>query len=126
MPKAAEADAAVAALKGARPQANPYVEPWRVARARLLAGREEECFARVHAAGGATAADGGDWIARDWGAAQRKVLVDAFARASAADVDLVRGALAAAGVPMPPPSPPPPPPPPDEDVLDEELASTGV
>ncbi len=101
-----ELDAAVAKLKGARPQANPYVEPWKAARARLLSGREEECFLRVHAAGGATAADGGDWIARDWGKAQRTVLVDAFTRASAADLDLVRGALAAAGVALPEPKPP--------------------
>jgi len=96
-----ELEAAVAALKAARPQANPYVEPWKAARARLLAGREEQCFSRVHAAGGPSAAQGGDWIARDWGAAQRAVLTEAFARGAQADLDLVRGALAAAGVALP-------------------------
>jgi hypothetical protein len=86
-----ELDAAVAQLKGQRPQANPYCEPWKAARARLLAGREEECYARVTAAGGATQADGGDWIARDWGAAQRQLIMDSFARSAACDVALARG-----------------------------------
>jgi hypothetical protein len=89
-----ELDAAVAQLKGQRPQANPYCEPWKAARARLLGGREEECYARVTAAGGATQADGGDWIARDWGTAQRKLIMDSFARSAAADVAFARGAAA--------------------------------
>ncbi len=105
-----ELDAAVSQLRGARPQANPYCEPWKAARARLLAGREEEIYARVTAAGGATQAEGGDWIARDWGAAQRQLIMDSFARAAECDVALARGcgAIGLKVAPMQPPAAPKP------------------
>ena len=92
-----ELDAAVAQLRGNRQQANPYTEPWKAARARLLAGREEEVYARVAAAGGPSTADGGDWIGRDWSAAQRQLIMDTFERAAACDVALARGLVAAGG-----------------------------
>ena len=90
-------DDAVAHVKAQRGQANPYVEPWRVARARLLAGREEELHLRAVAAGDSRAA-GGDWVARDWAAAQAALLADTFARRAAVDVNLAEAAAATAKV----------------------------
>ena len=80
-------DDALAHVREARPQANPYVEPWRVARTRLLAGREEELYLLATKAGN-TLDQGGDWIARDWSAAQRQLLMEQFARRAAADATL--------------------------------------
>jgi hypothetical protein len=88
-------DAAVAAVRGERPQANPYTEPWRIARARLLGGREEELYLLAQKAG-CSVADGGDWIARDWTAAQKQLLVDTFKRRAEADVVLASSAAAIA------------------------------
>ena len=84
-------DDALAHVKAARPQANPYVEPWRVARQRLLAGREEELYMAASKAG-SSASQGGDWIARDWGNAQQRFLADKFARQAAADIVLATSA----------------------------------
>lgn len=116
---------ALAVVRHARPQANPYEVPWAAARAQLLAGREQELYGRAaaHAAAAAAAArggaaageyrgadggappdaapacgpgSGGDWIGRDWAAAEREALGATFARRADTDVALVRGALAAA------------------------------
>lgn len=85
---------AVKVVKAGRPQANPYLEPWQLARRRLLAGREEETHMRA-ANAGCSAAEGGDWIKRDWEGAATGLLMSSFARAAAADVALVRGSLGA-------------------------------
>jgi len=96
-----ELEAAVSHVRSERGQANPYVEPWRVARARLLAGREEDCYLLANAEGqGCSRAEGGDWVARDWKAAQRQLLVDSFARRAEVDVILAEAAVAAAGSAM--------------------------
>ncbi len=93
-----ELDDAVAQLKAQRGQANPYCEPWKAARQRLLAGREEEIYARVVAGGGDTKEGVGDWIARDWSGAQRVVIMESFKRSTEADVEMMKGVAAVAAV----------------------------
>ena len=70
-----------------------YVDCWKAARARLLAGREEELYLITQREGNSKAA-GGDWIKRDWGAAERTLITESFNRAVAADVRTVRRAAA--------------------------------
>ena len=92
-----EVEAAVAHVKGERGQANPYVEPWRLARQRLLAGRAVELYLLSLAVGaGCSREEGGDGVARDWGRAQRQLLRTTFARRAEVDVNLLRSSRLAA------------------------------
>ena len=85
-------DEALALIREQRPQANPYVVPWEQARARLLAGREQEVFIKSTLDVESTQEEGGDWVARDWGDAEAVVLCETFRRMAEADALLMRAA----------------------------------
>ena len=91
--KGMEYDAAHALLREARPQAQPYKVSWDAATARLLANRGEELYLRATQTGDSRG-EGGDWIARDLGAAGRGALRDTFARRVEAAMVLLRSAAA--------------------------------
>jgi len=86
-----ELDAAVAHVRSERPQANPYILPWTLARERMLHGREEELYLRA-AKAGESSGDGGDWVARDWKGAQAALLQEGFARNAEVDCALYAAA----------------------------------
>ncbi|KAK3250987.1 hypothetical protein CYMTET_39664 [Cymbomonas tetramitiformis] len=70
---------ALGRLKAARPQANPYVECWKIARSRMLAGKEHDLYLATQAKGNSIE-EGGDWIMRDWDQASTEVIMKHYAR----------------------------------------------
>ena len=92
-----EYDAALALLKAARPQAQPYRVSWELATARLLSGRGDELYCRATLAG-ASRDGGGDWIARDMAAAKRGALQEAFRRRVESNLELLGSATAVGGL----------------------------
>lgn len=89
--KGMEYDAALALIKEARPQANPYRVSWDVATQRLLAGREEDVYLAATRLG-STQAEGGDWIARDMQRARAQVLQEQFRRRTEVDLQIAASA----------------------------------
>ena len=96
-------DAAVHAVKAARPQTHPYLDCWRAARRRALDGRGEEVGARARArfearaaaaASGATGDNNGDDGVGDWIAAEAALLAEAGARGTQAARTLLDSAVA--------------------------------
>jgi hypothetical protein len=86
-------EAALHAVRTSRPQANPYVVSWEIARARLLAHRLEDIYLYSQVdAGGNTIDDGGDWIKRDLERAEKGVIAEVFKRAIDTDLSMY-GAL---------------------------------
>jgi hypothetical protein len=86
-------EAALHAVRTSRPQANPYVVSWEIARARLLAHRLEDIYLYSQVdAGGNTIDDGGDWIKRDLERAEKGVIAEVFKRAVDTDLSMY-GAL---------------------------------
>ena len=86
-------EAALHAVRTSRPQANPYVVSWEIARARLLAHRLEDIYLYSQVdAGGNTIDDGGDWIKRDLERAEKGVIAEVFKRAIDCDLSMY-GAL---------------------------------
>ena len=84
---------ALRAVRTSRPQANPYVVSWEIARARLLAHRLEDIYLYSQVdAGGNTIDDGGDWIKRDLERAEKGVIAEVFKRAIDTDLSMY-GAL---------------------------------
>ena len=83
-------DDALAVVRESRPQANPYAVSWNIARARLLAERQEDVYLHtVVEQGGNSAEQGGDWIARDLERAHVGVIQSIFQRAVETDMSLV-------------------------------------
>jgi hypothetical protein len=83
-------DDALKAVRECRPQANPYAVSWNIARARLLAERQEDVYLHtVVEQGGNSAEQGGDWIARDLQKAHVGVIQSIFQRAVESDMSLV-------------------------------------
>jgi hypothetical protein len=83
-------DAALEIVKKNRPQANPYAVSWNIARARLIAERNEDVYLHtVVDQGGNTSTEGGDWIARDLNKAHVGVIQSIFQRAVETDLSLV-------------------------------------
>ena len=86
-------EAALDAVRTSRPQANPYVVSWEIARARLLANKTEDIYLYSQvSAGGNSMGEGGDWIKRDIDRAEKGVIVETFRRAVDADLSMY-GAL---------------------------------
>jgi len=84
-----ELEHALHCVRECRPQANPYVVSWEIARERMLANRLEDLylFSQVNA-GGNTIAEGGDWIKRDLERAEKGVIAETFARQIEADLSM--------------------------------------
>lgn len=102
-----ELEPALAHVRSERPQANPYVECWKIARERLLAGREEELYLVTQREGNSKE-EGGDWIKRDWEGASRVLIQESFTRWVENDVRTLRTAQALAThapAAAPPPEP---------------------
>jgi hypothetical protein len=77
-------------VRECRPQANPYALTTNIARARLLAERQEDVYLHtVVEQGGNSADEGGDWIARDLQKAHVGVIQSIFQRAVETDMSLV-------------------------------------
>ena len=86
-------EAALDAVRTSRPQANPYVVSWEIARARLLANKTEDIYLYSQvSAGGNSMGEGGDWIKRDIDRAEKGVIAETFRRAVDADLSMY-GAL---------------------------------
>ena len=86
-------EAALDAVRTSRPQANPYVVSWEIARARLLANKTEDIYLYSQvSAGGNSMGEGGDWIKRDIDRAEKGVIAETFRRAIDADLSMY-GAL---------------------------------
>lgn len=81
-------DDALRIVKGSRPQANPYSVSWKLARKRLLAGREQELY-KITQRHGNSKDQGGDWILRDWESAEVFWLQEYFGRLIEADMDIL-------------------------------------
>lgn len=86
-----ELEHALRCVRECRPQANPYVVSWEIARERMLANRLEDLylFSQVNA-GGNTIAEGGDWIKRDLERAEKGVIAETFARQIESDLSMYR------------------------------------
>jgi hypothetical protein len=86
-------EVALDAVRTSRPQANPYVVSWEIARARLLANKMEDIYlySQVNA-GGNSMGEGGDWIKRDIDRAEKGVIAEIFRRAVDTDLSMY-GAL---------------------------------
>ena len=90
-----ELEAALQVVRDARPQANPYVVSWQIARGRLLSNSMEDIYLHTQVdAGGNSIDEGGDWIARDLGAAEKAVIAKMFARSIATDLSMYTSLLA--------------------------------
>ena len=86
-------EAALDVVRTSRPQANPYVVSWEIARARLLANKTEDIYLYSQvSAGGNSMGEGGDWIKRDIDRAEKGVIAETFRRAVDADLSMY-GAL---------------------------------
>ncbi|OUS46393.1 dual specificity phosphatase [Ostreococcus tauri] len=84
---------ALRVVRTCRPQANPYVVSWQIARARLLANRVEDTYLYTQVtAGGNSSKEGGDWIQRDLERAEKGVIAEIFKRAIDTDLSMY-GAL---------------------------------
>lgn len=81
-------DDALGIVKESRPQANPYFVSWKLARKRLLAGREQELY-NITQRSGNSKDQGGDWILRDWEHAEKVWLKEYFGRLIEADMDIL-------------------------------------
>jgi len=81
-------DAAVDMIREARPQANPYVDCWRMSRNRLLAMKEHDMYLATQVKGNSIE-EGGDWIMRDWDAASTQVIMDYYNRSVDSDIQLL-------------------------------------
>eukprot|EP00793_Prasinoderma_coloniale_P003898 PRCOL_00003275-RA len=79
-------------VRGRRPQANPYVESWHTARGLMTSGRDEELKARARSIYEHRKANGGDKSNRDddWGAAERQMIQEQFARRLQIDMGRMR------------------------------------
>jgi len=86
-------EAALHVVRTSRPQANPYVVSWEIARSRLLANRTEDIYLYSQVdAGGNSSKQGGDWIKRDLERAEKGVIAEIFRRAIDTDLSMY-GAL---------------------------------
>lgn len=86
-------EAALHVVRTSRPQANPYVVSWEIARSRLLANRTEDIYLYSQVdAGGNSSKEGGDWIKRDLERAEKGVIAEIFRRAIDTDLSMY-GAL---------------------------------
>jgi len=88
--KGIELDKALRIVRDNRPQANPYVESWEIARRRLLAERQEDVYLFTQIdQGGNSQKEGGDWIKRDLESAHRGVLAAMFQRGVESDLSMM-------------------------------------
>jgi hypothetical protein len=89
--KGLDYDKALSIVRENRPQANPYAVSWNIARARLLAERQEDIYLHtVVEQGGNSAEKGGDWIARDLQNAHLGVICNVFQRSLETDLSLIQ------------------------------------
>eukprot|EP00232_Nephroselmis_pyriformis_P020690 CAMPEP_0182861258 /NCGR_PEP_ID=MMETSP0034_2-20130328/5393_1 /TAXON_ID=156128 /ORGANISM="Nephroselmis pyriformis, Strain CCMP717" /LENGTH=299 /DNA_ID=CAMNT_0024993167 /DNA_START=75 /DNA_END=974 /DNA_ORIENTATION=- len=80
-------EVALSQIRSERPQANPYVDSWQIARQRMLAGREQELYLITQVdQGGNSMAEGGDWILRDWTSAEKELIKRTMERRIEADL----------------------------------------
>ncbi|XP_075265350.1 uncharacterized protein LOC142357677 [Convolutriloba macropyga] len=70
---------ALALVRRQRPQANPYMVSFETARTRMLSGREQDVYIQTQLAGNSME-DGGDWVLRDWTAAENAVIEETIKR----------------------------------------------
>jgi len=90
-----ELEAALHVVRESRPQANPYVVSWQIARSRLLSNSMEDIYLHTQVdAGGNSIEQGGDWIARDLGHAEKAVISKMFARSVATDLSMYTSLMA--------------------------------
>mmetsp|Transcript_7632 Transcript_7632/g.19392 ORF Transcript_7632/g.19392 Transcript_7632/m.19392 type:complete len:182 (-) Transcript_7632:151-696(-) len=92
-----EVDEALALVREQRPQANPYMVSFEAARTRLLSGREQDVYIKTQVKGNSME-EGGDWVLRDWTAAEDEVIRETVGRQLAASLTAVKSA-AAVGLP---------------------------
>eukprot|EP00192_Tetraselmis_astigmatica_P025566 CAMPEP_0117650930 /NCGR_PEP_ID=MMETSP0804-20121206/1808_1 /TAXON_ID=1074897 /ORGANISM="Tetraselmis astigmatica, Strain CCMP880" /LENGTH=155 /DNA_ID=CAMNT_0005456847 /DNA_START=205 /DNA_END=669 /DNA_ORIENTATION=- len=74
-----EKEAALDLVRTQRPQANPYMVSFEIARTRMLSGREQDVYIKTQIAGN-TMEEGGDWVLRDWTTAEDAVIQETMTR----------------------------------------------
>jgi len=95
--EALKLETALDIVRGSRPQAHPYIECWKAARERMLAGKEHDLYLATQMRGNSMD-EGDDWLKRDWERAERAVIAAHYKRCIASDVSAMQAAIDVAAV----------------------------